>query len=312
MAMPDVDCDGAVDMYDNCPHVQNSDQSDTNRNGVGDVCDILVEEIELAPDNVIRQGESTKITLRLYNNRPYPLEDISLGARNAELNMNEVKHVDMLPPGKQMAVDFQLRIPACAPVGNHVIVISSALRMHGDTSSDVQHKTIQVQQGTACKEPVGSLDTTTVGMLDAITIDRGENAIIPITVTNDGADEKIYSLLVQGADTLGTWSIDPASLTVKGRSAAKAYVSVQTSAMTPPGQQKILIVIVSQDRKESIPVTISVRAPIPEEQKEFPQIFQYVLLVAVILLIIAALFIASRKPKRPAVTATGEKMETHW
>ncbi len=35
----DTDNDSIPDIYDNCPRVPNPDQADTNRNGVGDVCD---------------------------------------------------------------------------------------------------------------------------------------------------------------------------------------------------------------------------------------------------------------------------------
>jgi len=52
-ASPDTDGDGVKNVRDNCPFVHNPDQKDTDRDGVGDTCNVL----ELAKkDLVIRLG----------------------------------------------------------------------------------------------------------------------------------------------------------------------------------------------------------------------------------------------------------------
>ena len=40
----DLDLDNVADDIDNCPHIANSDQKDTDRDGAGDVCDPAVED----------------------------------------------------------------------------------------------------------------------------------------------------------------------------------------------------------------------------------------------------------------------------
>ena len=37
--MWDSDADGTADIFDNCPNVENKDQRDSNKNGIGDVCE---------------------------------------------------------------------------------------------------------------------------------------------------------------------------------------------------------------------------------------------------------------------------------
>ena len=43
--LPDFDCDGIVDMEDNCPFITNPVQRDADGNGLGDMCDVYIESI---------------------------------------------------------------------------------------------------------------------------------------------------------------------------------------------------------------------------------------------------------------------------
>jgi hypothetical protein len=46
---PDSDFDGIIDAEDNCPDVPNKDQIDSDNDGVGDECDIVVLQPQLEP-----------------------------------------------------------------------------------------------------------------------------------------------------------------------------------------------------------------------------------------------------------------------
>jgi hypothetical protein len=52
----DRDCDGVDDFTDNCKYTPNTEQHDSNRNGIGDVCDLLVTSINLEPGTEVKQG----------------------------------------------------------------------------------------------------------------------------------------------------------------------------------------------------------------------------------------------------------------
>ena len=49
----DTDVDGVLDYVDNCPDTPNSDQSDINNNGIGDVCDSDLMEPSECGDTVV-------------------------------------------------------------------------------------------------------------------------------------------------------------------------------------------------------------------------------------------------------------------
>ncbi len=45
----DFDCDGALDVLDNCPMTSNADQSDRDRDGIGDACDLCGDQPAYQP-----------------------------------------------------------------------------------------------------------------------------------------------------------------------------------------------------------------------------------------------------------------------
>ena len=55
----DFDCDGVPDAYDNCVGMPNSSQSDSDRNGIGDVCEAAVT-IKTAPPAKTRSNTKEK------------------------------------------------------------------------------------------------------------------------------------------------------------------------------------------------------------------------------------------------------------
>jgi hypothetical protein len=52
---PDADGDGVANLHDNCPLVANSDQRDSNHDGVGDVCSGLSAQLERVRDDVLKR-----------------------------------------------------------------------------------------------------------------------------------------------------------------------------------------------------------------------------------------------------------------
>ena len=65
-AVIDTDVDGVLDYADNCPDTPNSDQSDINNNGIGDVCDSTF--ITAITASVVVDGADATFTVETTNN----------------------------------------------------------------------------------------------------------------------------------------------------------------------------------------------------------------------------------------------------
>jgi hypothetical protein len=96
----DVDGDGLIDRTDNCPHASNADQIDTDRDGLGDVCDPYPED----GANLDRCTEDYRALLPC---RPALLAcqsetaDAEDEIASARAGMMEIQRLLSLPPGKR-------------------------------------------------------------------------------------------------------------------------------------------------------------------------------------------------------------------
>ena len=74
---PDSDNDGHVDGADNCPLITNADQNDTNGDGIGDACDLVVYDFagffppidNLPVLNTVKSGNAVPIKFSLNGNQ---------------------------------------------------------------------------------------------------------------------------------------------------------------------------------------------------------------------------------------------------
>jgi hypothetical protein len=278
----DRDCDGAIDATDNCPSIANADQKDMNRNGRGDVCDLLIEEIIVNPDNHLLQGEIAHITTRIVNNRDTPISGVTITVKNTALGIDATKTLPFIPQGDVAVVDFWLVIPKCANVKSYDLSVS-ATHLGGTTES--QRETIYVEKGTVCGTKNTTMDFTVVKVLDRFDLDRGDSAVTPITITNLGDRQATYDLSVKDLD-FGTWRIDPAPrMTLAAGHEDEAYLYLSTNPNAQPGTRTLQLTVTSDGKTTTVPITVYVRAPIQRS------ILPFILLQLFIILILLALII---------------------
>ncbi len=312
-ALPDADCDGVADQLDNCPMVNNPDQLDTNRNGIGDVCDKLIEEILVLPDTHVYQGSNAQVRVQVINNHDYTLENAQVVITNKDLNIYVVQSIPYLPSGEQVALDFYLSIPKCAKTQSYALAIQSSYTITQNVKiTESASQQIVVEKSNVCGVKTGAMDSTIIKIINKMDLDKGESVLVPITITNLNDGQKNYDLAIQDLGSLGTWRIDPATtLIIPAGHESTAYVYIKTEQFAEAGDHLIQLSVTSENQNTKIPVHLYVRGVMPTGAPAglFIIFFQLLLIFLVLALIVIAIVLALRMRNKDVKNKT-EKTES--
>lgn len=308
----DGDCDGIADAYDNCPEEQNSDQADTNYNGRGDACDALIQLVVIQPDSHLRQGEFGHITVRVVNNREDALRDVTIRMRNDQLGIDAEQTISDIPRGADATMDFWLRIPKCAKVGEHHLSLMLSQRAgSGVASAETGSHTITVEKGDVCGTSDSALDSTIINAFDTVDLDQGESTIIPITIINLGDEQATYTIAVSGFSDAGTWRIDPtAKIIIPAGASHTANLYLFADDAAQAGKRKLSLQISAEGKSTTVEIEAYIRGSIAKiTRPAIAPLLVYGLLIPMLVLLLAmAILIAIiRSKKKEANPKQAEK-----
>ena len=302
--MLDADCDGVPNELDNCPMVNNPDQLDTNRNGIGNACDKLIEEIIVMPDAHVWQGNIAHISVKVNNNHDSTLRDVKVSIVNKDLEYDASETIPVFPAGEDAVLDFWLTIPKCATPKTYSLSIQSAFQ---DPSTKVKvietsSQQIVVEKSNVCGIKDGALDNTIIQVFNKVELDRSESTIMPINIVNLDPAQKTYQMSIVDLGSVGTWRIDPAtSMIIPGGHDSTSYLYLQAERFAAPGEYTIYLTVSSGTQKTSVPIHLYVRETVPPNSNNMFVVFlQLFLIFFVMALIVVAIVLAIRMRNKKA------------
>ncbi len=261
-ALADVDCDRVPDQFDNCPFILNPDQIDVDNNGkgngIGDACDLVIDEIRLDPETPI-QGRSMLATVSIFNARPYPMRNLVVKLEVPKLGVANNEVIPLIKSGERLSREIVVRIPECAPTKLTDVVVYVEYPFAPGQQEIFSHALkVPVMPGDTCATGVVD-DKTVVNILELQDVDVQTGALYPFTIHNNQQESKAYVLSISGNEDWGYSEINPGTVIVvpPGESkegAIQAYAYPGISGM----KSMVLTVQAKDDVKQ-----IMLRANIP-------------------------------------------------
>jgi hypothetical protein len=205
--IPDKDCDGVPDKDDNCIDVKNPDQRDSNRDGVGDMCDVTVS-CEPIVSTSLNGGKSLSVRVEAQNN----MDITSTSARYAvsidKLNIRDTKTTAGLVKNDFNEATLKLRIPECVTAGTYTLTCS--VQTAGLTSQATKQLKIE---GGSCTSTTGD-STATIFQTQDVIAGSSYGAVYPIVITNEDSVQRSYVLSVDGILPWGDYVFESGGVVV--------------------------------------------------------------------------------------------------
>ncbi|MFH1401068.1 MAG: PKD domain-containing protein [Nanoarchaeota archaeon] len=250
----DYDCDGVPDERDNCPAVANRNQRDANKDGVGDSCDVVLTSFEIDPSGPIRSGDAFTGMLTLRNQMGIALHDVVVTMTVDGLGIRHTERIPFLASGESFTVELPSMVPECTDVGQYYVVLTVEYESRSGISQRVPLKVLAGSCFSAAE------DDTVIDVFNYQDVVVGQQAVFPITLTNDGFADKRYTLSVTGLDGWGAGRFEPGTVVVVKMGQQRIvdlYVAPADDA--EPGEHLFYVAVSSDDEQKQTEMVAFVR-----------------------------------------------------
>ena len=178
-----------------------------------------------SPGLEVEAGKSLLVTAKIFN-AGQKGESVKVTAEIPELKVVQVDFISYLEAGKAaISQELFLPIPDCAEAKDYDAIVKAE---YGPFSTEVT-KTVTVLEGKRCEqggETKEEMTFITVGAASQVA-QPGMKATYPVSITNLGAETKIYSIFVDGTADWSTYTIAPSPVfTVGAGESVAAFVDI--------------------------------------------------------------------------------------
>lgn len=295
--LPDADCDGVHDAIDNCPQTPNAEQKDSNRNGIGDACDLLIQRVNIQPNIAIQANDFFTTHITIINNQERPLQNVRLNLQNQDLNINTHTTIPVLGAGEEYTTQVMSKVPRCTPQRQYPLIITAQYYTQGEQKTQTTSQNIRVVAGGQCQEPVTPMENTIVETFYDQELDVGTRTIIPIRIINLNDNAVSYELRLQNTQEYATYRIDPdRTFTLPAGADTTRYLALELEEWAPLGAQQAMLVVSANGYEERINMNFHVRKPLTQTRSEqLKQAIEITLILLLFALIVAAVILAYKK-----------------
>jgi hypothetical protein len=299
--MPDTDCDGIINIEDNCTYITNPAQKDSDANGLGDACDIYIESINTGSAGYVYNGRAFNTIVTLDNNKDYNIRNMKVRVIVPELGIESVQYIDNINVCESRTLEFFLRAPACVPLSDYQIIVeTSFLNIYGDEEVVLGITSIRVVPDSYCQSILDNgqvIGNTIIDVMEIQDAYKGHETVFPIKIANMEEADKEYIFSVTGLDGWASSRLSPGSLVIvpkESETSVNLFVTADENIM--PGERAFVVSVQSGKEVQRFLLIANVKEN-PQSNKIIFWMFtlRIFLIVLIAALILIAIVVAARK-----------------
>jgi len=281
---------------------------------------VQIRDIVLSPENEVKAGRALLATVRVKNRGTNEEEDIKVKASVPGLGISASDYIDQLDPedcddedcdDSTTSEELYMRIPDCAEPGEYTVQV--CVEYDDGDEEDCDTTKIDVVESDTCllpgTEAIASTGKTiiTIGP-DTQDIAKGGSAMYPITVSNEGAESKVYSIIVDSADW-AEFSVTPSNVIVVGAGESKAaYISLKAKSVASGPQVFAATIKSGESVLKQVPLRANIAGGVSATSiGGIKKVLEVGLVVLVVLLVVLGLIIGFNKLKGSEDEEAGEE-----
>ena len=272
-----------------------------------------IKDVVLSPETKIKAGRTLTAKVRIKNVGEKDEEGIRVKVAIPALGVSESDYIDELDyDDAKTSEELWLEIPRTAAAGTYTV--QTTVEFDEGYESVSWESTITVVEAEEARSQTEGPQTVIGVGAQRQDVTAGESGVIfPLTITNNGAEAKSYTIAVNGADQWASVAVNPANTAVLQPGEAKAfYIYVSANEDAAEGEHMFSAVVSSgaQTLKE-----ITFSANVVAGSSGWDNVakgLEVGLIVLVVLIVIIGLIIGFNKLKGDEDEDLGDAGQTYY
>src|SRR3989344_7779039 len=260
---------------------------------------LKIDDVILNPSSSVRAGSSLLARVRVDNKGERDQEDVRVTITLPELGVSGTQYLSEIKSDEtEETEEILLRLPRCAKAGTYDATIDVEFsNRHRKVS---EKKSITVLPDETCTENTPA-PSANIGGSQIQTVNAGDAASFPLTVTNPTRSSKTFTISVPASDWAEVTITPTSTLVLAGGQSQTVSVNVQTNEDAPAGAHSLVTTVTNGNAQQQVTLTTTVIA-----QGGARTAFAIVLMILLVLLVAIVIIIGI------AYARDREKTQTYY
>jgi uncharacterized membrane protein len=272
-----------------------------------------IEDVIFSPGTTVEAGRALLTTVRVENKGSRDEKSVKVSVAIPALGISAADFIDRIKRNdSETSEEMYMRIPVCAEPGNYRAIIE--VKYNSLREAVYGEAIITVTDGDGCeaKSKVQGPETLiAVGSTSQTLVAGEQGALYPLTISNNGANAKAYSIVVDGVSEFAEVQINPiSSFVLNGGDSQAVFVYLKPLTDAVSGQHVFAITVKSGNEVlKQIPMTANVQGVEEKSSMGLTDALEIGLVVLIILLIILVVVVGIKKLKKDDNNSDDEDLE---